>query len=72
MLTAVGGDRRFGRVALHEVEAAAIVVVQSSRAGSGRIFYSSRPREWEFLSADNLNPQKARLLLAPARLFDMH
>jgi L-asparaginase len=69
--------------ALRKAVAAGIVVVQSSRAGSGRVFYGSRLREWGFLSADNLNPQKARLLLALAlsvtqdhdeiaRLFDTH
>lgn len=40
-----------------------VVVVLSTRAGSGRVFESSRARELGFLSADNLNPQKARILL---------
>jgi L-asparaginase len=43
-----------------------IVVVQSTRAGSGRTFKSAKMRESGFLVADNLNPQKARLLLALA------
>jgi len=43
-----------------------IIVVQSTRAGSGRVFRSSRLREQGILSADNLLPQKARLLLALA------
>ncbi len=43
-----------------------IVVVQSTRAGSGRTFRGKRARESGFLVADNLNPQKARLLLALA------
>ncbi len=43
-----------------------IVVVQSTRAGSGRTFRGRRARESGFLIADNLNPQKARLLLALA------
>ena len=43
-----------------------IVVVQSTRAGSGRTFRGKRARESGFLIADNLNPQKARLLLALA------
>jgi L-asparaginase len=42
------------------------VVVQSSRAGSGRIFRSKRLTDAGILSGDNLNPQKARLLLALA------
>ncbi len=43
-----------------------VVVVQSSRAGSGRIFRSKRLTDAGILSGDNLNPQKARLLLALA------
>ena len=43
-----------------------VVVVQSTRAGSGRTFQGTRARENGFLVADNLNPQKARLLLALA------
>jgi L-asparaginase len=43
-----------------------VVVVQSTRAGSGRTFQSTRLANSGFLIADNLNPQKARLLLALA------
>ncbi len=43
-----------------------VVVVQSTRAGSGRTVSGERARTRGFLSADNLNPQKARLLLALA------
>ena len=43
-----------------------IVVVQSTRAGSGRTFQSSRLKANGLLIADNLNPQKARILLALA------
>lgn len=43
-----------------------VVVVQSTRAGSGRTFRGKRAAENGFLIADNLNPQKARLLLALA------
>lgn len=43
-----------------------IVVVQSTRAGSGRTFRSTRLTQNGFLIADNLNPQKARLLLSLA------
>ena len=43
-----------------------ITVVQCTRAGSGRTFRGKRPREYGFLIADNLTPQKARLLLALA------
>ncbi|HQT79175.1 MAG TPA: asparaginase [Rhodopila sp.] len=55
-----------------EVEALAaavqqsVVVVQSTRAGSGRTFRGSRLRQAGFLIADNLNPQKARILLSLA------
>ncbi|MDE2516179.1 MAG: asparaginase [Rhodospirillales bacterium] len=51
---------------LREAVAQGIVVVQSTRAGSGRTFAGKRAREAGFLIADNLNPQKARLLLALA------
>lgn len=43
-----------------------VVVMQSTRAGSGRVFRGKRHCENGFLTADNLNPQKARLLLALA------
>jgi L-asparaginase len=40
-----------------------VTTVLSSRAGSGRIFRSRLMTEAGILSADNLNPQKARVLL---------
>lgn len=43
-----------------------VVVMQSTRAGSGRTFKGKRLREGGLLITDNLNPQKARLLLALA------
>ncbi|PZP41103.1 MAG: asparaginase, partial [Azospirillum brasilense] len=43
-----------------------VIVVQCSRAGSGRVFPSTKLKEYGFLTADNLNPQKARILLAMA------
>lgn len=43
-----------------------LVVVQASRGGAGRTFDSRRARGQGFIPADNLNPQKARLLLALA------
>jgi L-asparaginase len=52
--------------ALEEAIAAGVVVVQSTRAGSGRTFRGERFRRTGILIADNLNPQKARLLLALA------
>ena len=52
--------------ALEEAVRQGVVVVQSTRAGSGRTFRGKRARESGFLVADNLNPQKARLLLALA------
>jgi len=51
------------------MEAAAkrgVVVVLSSRAGSGRTFGPSKVRAAGFLQADNLTPQKSRILLAMA------
>ena len=52
--------------AMAEAVRQGIVVVQSSRAGSGRIHRSRKLADAGILAADNLNPQKARLLLALA------
>jgi L-asparaginase len=52
--------------ALTEAAARGVVVVQCTRAGSGRTFRGSKLRRAGFLIADNLNPQKARILLALA------
>ncbi len=52
--------------ALKDAVAQGIVVVQSTRAGSGRTFQSTRLKANGLLIADNLNPQKARILLALA------
>jgi L-asparaginase len=52
--------------ALREAVAKGITVVQCTRAGSGRTFRGKKLRESGFLIADNLTPQKARLLLALA------
>jgi L-asparaginase len=52
--------------ALKDAIARGIVVVQSTRAGSGRVFHSSRLRDAGILVADNLLPQKARILLSLA------
>lgn len=52
--------------ALREAASKGVVVVQSTRAGSGRAYPERAGREAGFLAADNLTPQKARLLLALA------
>ena len=52
--------------ALSEAVAAGLVVVQSTRAGSGVVPATTRLAELSILSADNLTPQKARILLALA------
>ena len=52
--------------ALTEAARQGIVVVQSTRAGSGRTFRGTKLRQAGFLIADNLNPQKARILLSLA------
>lgn len=53
-------------LALAEAAEQGIIVVQSTRSGSGRAY----PERWapgaRFISADNLTPQKARLLLSLA------
>jgi L-asparaginase len=48
--------------ALREVRARGVLVVISSRAGSGRVLPRTVLREAGFVAADNLNPQKARVL----------
>jgi L-asparaginase len=52
--------------ALTEAVGKGVVVVQCTRAGSGRTFRGTKLRQAGFLIADNLNPQKARILLALA------
>jgi L-asparaginase len=52
--------------ALKEAVDQGVVVVQSTRAGSGRTFQSTRLKAGGILIADNLNPQKARILLSLA------
>ena len=52
--------------AFKEAVVAGVKVVISSRAGSGRTFGSSKIVEAGFITADNLNPQKARILLSMA------
>jgi L-asparaginase len=52
--------------ALKQAVQKGVVVMQCTRAGSGRTFRGTRLRDAGFLIADNLNPQKARILLALA------
>jgi L-asparaginase len=52
--------------ALKEAVAQGIVVVQCTRAASGRTFRGTRLANAGFLIADNLIPQKARILLSLA------
>lgn len=51
---------------LREAVQQGVIVVQSTRAGSGRTFQTTKLREQGFLIADNLTPQKARILLSMA------
>jgi len=51
------------RIALERARDAGVVVVQSSRAGSGRVALRRYLDEACMVAADNLNPQKARILL---------
>ncbi len=48
--------------ALMEARRKGVVVVLASRAGSGRVLPRMVLRERGFVAADNLNPQKARVL----------
>jgi L-asparaginase len=54
------------RDAVEAAVGAGVTVVASTRAGSGVALDSAKLRSLGVLSADNLNPQKARLLLALA------
>lgn len=51
---------------LKHAVAKGVVVVQSSRAGSGRVPRTTKLAQHGFVDADNLNPQKARILLSLA------
>lgn len=51
------------RAALEKARDAGIVVVQSTRAGSGRVALRRYLEQAGMVAADNLNPQKARILL---------
>ena len=51
------------RAALERARDAGIIIVQASRAGSGRVAPRRYLREAHMVAADNLNPQKARILL---------
>ena len=51
------------RNAVLEARAAGVVVVQGSRKGSGRVVLSDRTAARGEITADNLQPQKARILL---------
>jgi L-asparaginase len=53
-------------VAMKEAVDAGVIVVLSSRGGSGRVFAPEKVRKLGFLQADNLTPQKARILLSMA------
>jgi L-asparaginase len=50
------------RTALVKAAQKGLLIVQCSRAGSGRIVQRSEDRDAGFIPADNLNPQKARVL----------
>jgi L-asparaginase len=48
--------------ALRAARAKGVLIIQSTRAGSGRVLPRAIFREHGFVPADNLNPQKARVL----------
>jgi len=49
--------------AMKEAVDQGVIVALSSRGGSGRVFAPEKVRKLGFLQADNLTPQKARILL---------
>ncbi len=51
------------RAALERARDQGIVIVQTSRAGSGRVAPRRYLRDSGIVAGDNLNPQKARVLL---------
>ena len=51
------------RAALERARDGGVAIVQSSRAGSGRVALRRYLEEAGMIAADNLNPQKARILL---------
>lgn len=48
--------------ALEQARDTGVLIVQSTRVGSGRILKRASMREHNIIAADNLNPQKARVL----------
>lgn len=54
------------RTAFEKAAKAGVPIVQSSRAGTGRVARRTYLREHGMIGADNLTPQKARILLALA------
>ena len=63
MTAAPGIPTPLERAALEKARNAGVVIVQSSRAGSGRVALRRYLEEAGMVAADNLNPQKARILL---------
>jgi L-asparaginase len=57
ILTGGGGD------AVKDGQAKGVVFVQSDRKGSGRVVLSERAASRGLITSNNLNPQKARILL---------
>ncbi len=58
--------------ALSRAQQAGVAIVVSSRAGSGRVFGTTKKRDLGFIEADNLTPQKARILLMLALTRTQH
>jgi L-asparaginase len=65
VVAGVGGGRPTpGQMAaLIEARQRGVLVVHSSRLGSGRVAVTRLRKQHGFIAADNLNPQKARILL---------
>ena len=63
---APGSPNPMEAAVLREAAAAGTIIVQSTRAGSGRVLPTTELVAAGFISADDLTPQKARILLALA------
>jgi L-asparaginase len=61
----MGDGSMFGltREALREARAKGVIVIRSSRVGSGMVTRTAEDQKDGFVAADTLNPQKARILL---------
>jgi L-asparaginase len=61
--TGAGHTQNARKILKELYDSAGVVVVRSARVGAGRVIRDDNWQEPGFVAADNLNPQKARILL---------